>query len=225
MAPIRESRRPTAPEVRLALTLFVLCMHDCWLLHVTWTVRTTCRGAHHHDRAIFLFICVNINSYIVPFLCFVFVPKFAPLFYPCVCVPKRYQKFTTLFAFRNPIFLVDDRFANIVFLANLATRKCYCRQFGCDTNAFRRTGLTNPPNSLLHNAKSFRFSSRNFEQSELAPAINEFTLNAGDLAYFPRGVVHQVRLHCCPRGGTPLRHTRLCVRVCVLVCARAQMCT
>lgn len=36
-----------------------------------------------------------------------------------------------------------------------------------------------------------RFSSRNFSQSDIGGAIMEVTLTAGDLLYFPRGVVHQ----------------------------------
>lgn len=36
-----------------------------------------------------------------------------------------------------------------------------------------------------------RFSSRNFDQSELGELIMDTVLNAGDLLYFPRGTIHQ----------------------------------
>lgn len=36
-----------------------------------------------------------------------------------------------------------------------------------------------------------RFSSKNFEQSELGELIMDTVLNAGDLLYFPRGTIHQ----------------------------------
>ena len=36
-----------------------------------------------------------------------------------------------------------------------------------------------------------RFSSPNFEQSDLGPCILDTVLEPGDLLYFPRGVIHQ----------------------------------
>ena len=38
-----------------------------------------------------------------------------------------------------------------------------------------------------------RFSSRNFEQSEIGDPILECDLEAGDLLYFPRGFIHQAQ--------------------------------
>jgi len=39
-----------------------------------------------------------------------------------------------------------------------------------------------------------RFSSRNFEQREIGAAVMDFTLNPGDMLYFPRGIVHQANV-------------------------------
>lgn len=36
-----------------------------------------------------------------------------------------------------------------------------------------------------------RFSSKNLDRSELKPPIKEITLEAGDLLYFPRGIIHE----------------------------------
>lgn len=36
-----------------------------------------------------------------------------------------------------------------------------------------------------------RFSSKNFDRSELKEPSKEVTLEAGDLLYFPRGIIHE----------------------------------
>jgi lysine-specific demethylase/histidyl-hydroxylase NO66 len=40
-----------------------------------------------------------------------------------------------------------------------------------------------------------RFSSPNYLQSDLSEPIIDIILEAGDLLYFPRGYIHQVRLY------------------------------
>lgn len=38
-----------------------------------------------------------------------------------------------------------------------------------------------------------RYSSKNFDRTELGPPIKKVVLEAGDMLYFPRGIIHEGR--------------------------------